>query len=359
MPVVVIAEAGVNHNGDKDMALALVDAAADAGADVVKFQTFRAEELASAAAPKAEYQNRLTDPADTQQEMLRRLELSEEMHHVLMDHCRQCGIAFLSTAFDLVSLAFLSNVLKLDTLKIPSGEITNGPLLFQAGRRFGRIVLSTGMTTMDEVADALGVLAVAFTAPDASFTQSAGRAALQSSAGHAALVERVTLLHCTTEYPAPFEDTNLRAMQTLGDTFGLPIGLSDHTPGIAAPIAAAALGAVLIEKHFTMDRSLPGPDHMASLEPGEFTEMISGIRAVEMAMGDGIKQPRPSEIANMRIARKSLVARRKIRAGELFSEENLGAKRPGDGLSPMAFWDLLGQPATRDYAIDEQIETGS
>ena len=353
MSVFVIAEAGVNHNGERDMALALVDAASDAGADAVKFQTFKADALVSAGAEKSKYQKQATDPGESQLEMLERLELSHDLHHQLFNHCEEKGIRFLSTPFDAGSLRFLVDDLKLDTLKISSGEITNGPLLLQAGESGCNIILSTGMSTMDEIAEALGVLAFGLTGSGEP-SLGAFQESLASDQGKRALTEKVTLLHCTTEYPAPFFDANLKAMDTMRDAFGLRVGLSDHTPGIAVPIAAAAMGACVIEKHFTMDRTLPGPDHKASLEPGELKEMIAGIRAVEQALGDGVKQPQPSEVKNLDRARKSLVTLKPVKAGEAFTEDNLGVKRPGGGASPMEYWDKLGRKAERDFAEGEQ-----
>ncbi len=355
MAVTIIAEAGVNHNGDAEMARRLIDVAAAAGADAVKFQTFKAVLVATATAPKADYQNATTGAAETQLAMLERLELPAAWHRGLVDHCRDKGLDFLSTPFDHQSLAFLVDDLGLKTLKMASGEITNGPLLLQAGQSGCDIILSTGMSTLQEVEDALAVLAFGFTDPRGTPGRQAFRAAFASAAGRAALSEKVVVLHCTTEYPAPAGDTNLAAMATLADAFGLRVGLSDHTEGIAVPIAAAALGAHVIEKHFTLDRALPGPDHKASLEPGELTAMIAGVRAVEAALGDGVKGPRPSEMKNMDIARKSLVALRPLRAGEPFGADTLGAKRPGSGISPMDYWDWLGRPAPRDFAADETL----
>ena len=358
MSVFIIAEAGVNHNGDKDMALRLIDAAADAGADAVKFQTFKAEELASAAAPKADYQNQPTDSGETQLEMLKSLELPWGMHRDLMDHCAKRGITFLSTPFDTASLAFLTGTLKLDTLKIPSGEITNGPLLLAAGKSGCDIILSTGMSALDEVEEALGVLAFGMTndgQPSQDAFKDAFKDAFASDAGQSALKKKMTLLHCTTEYPAPFADANLNAMHTMSKAFGIKIGFSDHTPGIAVSLAAVALGAEVIEKHFTMDRTLPGPDHKASLEPDALKAMVEGIRSVEVALGDGTKSPQPSELGNRNIVRKSLVALKPIKAGEAFTPENLGTKRPGTGASPMDYWGKLGQAAERDVNEGELI----
>jgi N-acetylneuraminate synthase len=355
MPVTIIAEAGVNHNGEVEMARRLIEVAADAGADAVKFQTFKADLLATAAAPKADYQNATTESAESQLAMLKRLELPAAWHHELVERCRDKGLEFLSTPFDRQSLGFLTDDLDLKTLKMASGEITNGPLLLQAGQSGRNIILSTGMSTLQEVEDALAILAFGFIGPGSKPGRQAFRAAFASADGRAALLEKVVILHCTTEYPSPAGDANLAAMATLRKAFGMPVGLSDHTEGIAVPIAAAALGAQVIEKHFTLDRALPGPDHKASVEPGELTAMIAGIRAVEAALGDGIKGPRPSEMKNMDIARKSLVALRPVRAGEPFDADNLGAKRPGSGVSPMDYWDWLDQPAPRDLATDEAL----
>ena len=355
MSVFIIAEAGVNHNGERDNAMALVDAAAEAGADAIKFQTFEADALAAADAPKAAYQNVTTDAGESQLEMLKRLALPHDLHRELIGRCGEREVEFLSTPFDTGSLRFLAEELNLQTLKIPSGEITNGPLLLEAGKTGCDCILSTGMSTVEDVKEALSVLALAMTEADAEPSRDAFEAAFESEAGRAALAEKVTLLHCTTEYPAPFEDANLNAMTTLRETFGLDVGLSDHTPGIAVPIAATALGAQIIEKHFTLDRTLPGPDHQASLEPEELKAMVLGIRAVELAMGDGVKQPQPSETKNMAIARKSLVALKAVKKGEPFSEDNLGVKRPGDGVSPMEYWQRLGQPASRDLKEGETV----
>lgn len=353
----IIAEAGVNHNGSMELALALVDAAAEAGADAVKFQTFQASRLVSRTARKAAYQVATTGADDSQFAMLERLELDRDAHATLIAHCRARGIQFLSTPFDVESVALLAGEFDLPRLKVPSGEITNAPLLLAMARTGKPIIVSTGMCTLGEIEDALGVLAFGYTAaPDAPPSLAAFRVAFASDAGWRALVERVVVLHCTTEYPAPLDEVNLRAMRVIGEAFGLPVGYSDHTEGIAIPVAAAALGAVLIEKHFTLDRSLPGPDHRASLEPAELTAMVRGIRDVARALGTARKFPTPSESANIGAARKSLVAAGAIRRGELFTAENLTFKRPGTGLSPGAYWEQLGRPAARDYALDELIE---
>jgi N-acetylneuraminate synthase len=350
----IIAEAGVNHNGSLDMAKKLVEVAAESGADAVKFQTFKADKLVSRSAPKAEYQIRTTDAEESQHEMIRKLELDEHAHETLIEHCKVCGIEFLSTPFDLESVDLLAGRFDLPCIKIPSGDITNAPLLYKIAQ-FGKpVILSTGMSTLGEIEDALGVLAFGYLGNSepsiASF-----RAAYCSAEGQAILYDKVTLLHCTTEYPAPVEDVNLNNMDTLKSAFGLPVGYSDHTEGITVPIAAVARGAVVIEKHFTLDRNLPGPDHKASLEPNELKQMVSAIRVVEQALGSGIKQPTPSELKNISIARKRLVAAGTVRAGEPFTAENLAVKRPGNGLSPMQYWELLNRKAGRNFSADEAV----
>ena len=350
--VMIIAEAGVNHNGSLERALAMVDAAAVAGADLVKFQTFKAEKLASRAAPKADYQNAAVGGGLSQLDMLRDLELDAAAHGRLIERCAARGIEFLSSPFDPDSLDLLARRLDLPRLKLGSGELTNAPLLLAAGRSGKAVILSTGMATLEEVRAALGALAYGYlggaTPSRAAFAEA------YDGAGR--LGEKVTLLHCTSEYPAPYDEVNLRAMDTLAEAFGLPVGFSDHTQGIAIALAAAARGAVAIEKHFTLDRDLPGPDHRASLEPAELASMVAGIRQVEAALGDGVKAPTPSERKNMNAARKSLVAARPIRRGESFSAENLTVKRPGKGVSPTGYWETIGQAAPRDFAADEVIE---
>ena len=352
----VIAEAGVNHNGDAELAHRLVDTAADAGADAVKFQTFRAEALVTASAPKAAYQTAITEATESQIAMLKRLEMAPETHHELMDHCRERGIGFLSTPFDKESLRFLTGELGLERLKISSGGVTDGPLLLAAAQSGRGVILSTGMSTLADVESALAVLAFGYTRPADTPCRGAFRGALAAAPGRAALAEKVVLLHCTSEYPAPFDEVNLKAMATLRQAFGLPVGLSDHSAGTSVAVAAAALGAAMIEKHFTLDRSLPGPDHRASLEPAELKAMVDGVRAVEQALGDGVKAPTRSERRNMAVVRKSLVALRPVRADEPFTPETLGAKRPGSGISPMDYWDWLGRVAARDYDADELVE---
>jgi len=352
----IIAEAGVNHNGSLDMALELIDAAAEAGANAVKFQTFKADKVVSRFASKAEYQTRNTGTTESQLEMVKKLELAEEQHMVLAEHCWKRGIEFMSTPFDLDSVDFLANVVNVSRLKIPSGEITNGLILLKIARTGKPIILSTGMSTLDEVETALGVLAFGFRNSQEKPSMEAFKEAYSSNEGQSFLKDKVSLLHCTTEYPAPFDEVNLKAMDTLRDKFALPVGYSDHTIGIAVPIAAVARGAVIIEKHFTLDRNLPGPDHKSSLEPNELKQMVNSIRQVELALGNGIKQPTTSELKNMAVARKSLVAIKEIKKGEMFTETNLGAKRPGTGLSPFEYWDLLGKKADKEYIVDEVIE---
>lgn len=351
----IIAEAGVNHNGALARALQLVDVAADAGADVVKFQTFKADKLATAKAAKAEYQLVNTGGADSQLDMLRRLELSADDHRRIFERCRERNIAFMSTAFDADSLELLATF-DMPAIKIPSGDITCADLLLRAARLHRRLIVSTGMATLGEIEQALGVIAFGLVSDRAP----AGRAdfdeAYLSDVGRAALERNVTLLHCVTEYPASPETVNLRAMDTMASAFGLPVGYSDHTLGIEVALAAAARGARVIEKHFTLDRSLPGPDHAASLEPEELRHLVGGIRNIERALGSPVKGPVPAELRNRSVARRSLVAARPIRKGEVFTAAMMSAKRPGNGLSPMEAWRLIGRAADRDYQTDEQIE---
>jgi N-acetylneuraminate synthase len=354
--VFIIAEAGVNHNGSLAQAIQLVDAAAESGADAVKFQTFKADKLVSRAAPKAEYQIESTGASESQHEMIRKLELDEAAHLSLKQHCRSKNIEFLSTPFDLESLDMLVSRFDLSFIKLASGEITNAPFLLAAARTGKPVILSTGMSDLGDVENALGVLAFGYACHEAAPSLAAFKAAYCSEDGQSVLRGRVTLLHCTTEYPAPLAEVNLRAMETLRQAFGLSVGYSDHTAGIAIPIAAAALGATVIEKHFTLDRNLPGPDHKASLEPHELTEMVRAIRQVEQSLGSPCKAPTPSELKNRPVARKSLVAARDISPGEAFTAENLAIKRPGNGISPLHYWDWLGKAASRPYAADESIE---
>ena len=353
--VIVIAEAGVNHNGSLERALQLIDVAAAAGADVVKFQTFKSEAVISRFAAKAAYQVKTTGGDESQLEMVKKLELDAAAHKVLVTHCAKRSIEFLSTPFDLDSLDFLVTQLDVQKLKIPSGEITNGPLLLKAAQTGRPIILSTGMCSLGEIEAALGVLSFGYVRDGDRPSRAAFEAAYYLPEAREALQRNVVLLHCTTEYPAPFAEVNLNAMETLRQAFGLPVGYSDHTEGIAIPVAAVALGATIIEKHFTQDRNLPGPDHKASLEPAELAAMVSAIRQVEQARGNGVKIPSASELKNRPIARKSLVAARTIGAGEAFSEENLTTKRPGSGVSPMDYWTYLGKLAPRDYGEDEAL----
>jgi len=352
----IIAEAGVNHNGNEKLAFELIDAACSAGADIVKFQTFKAKKLVTKDAAQADYQVVNSQKKESQLAMLSRLELSYEVHHKLLAHCENLGIEFLSTAFDSESLGFLVNDLKLKRLKIPSGEITNAPLVLEHARTGCDLIVSTGMATLTEIESVLSVIAFGYTA-DKNIAPGieAFEAAYFSGVGQRALKEKVTLLHCTTEYPAPLVDINLNAMETMFSAFKLPVGYSDHSKGIVVSIAAAAKGAILIEKHFTLDKMMEGPDHKASLEPSELKAMIEAIRAVEKTLGDGIKGPRPSEVKNKAVARKSLVAGVAIRQGEKYTELNLTIKRPGNGISPNKYWEFLVKTAARDYKEGELI----
>lgn len=329
----IIAEAGVNHNGDVGLARKLIDVAKKAGADFVKFQTFTAETSISKNAEKAEYQIASTGDDQTQYQMVQQLELSIREHEDLIDYCREVGIKFLSTAFDIKSLDSLLALECLDFIKIPSGEIINLPLLRHMAKAGLPIIMSTGMADMGEIEAALQVL------------ENAG-----------ASRDKISILHCTTEYPAPMDEINLAALDTIRGRFGCDVGYSDHSQGIEVAIAAVARGASIIEKHFTLDRTLPGPDHAASLEPDEFTQMVAAIRNIEIALGNGEKAPTKSEIKNRQIARKSIVAAQPISKGMLFSEDNITVKRPGLGLSPMLWDEVLGQTARRDFLPDELIE---
>ena len=327
--VLIIAEAGVNHNGDINIAKRLIDEAKRSGADIVKFQTFNPQKLASKYATMAEYQKENLGREESQEAMLSKLTLSWGEYVELAEYCKKIGIKFLSTPFESESIHFLDDLQ--DIWKIPSGEITNYPYLVDIAKTGKEVILSTGMSNIDEVKGAIGVLE-------------------KHGAG------KITLLHCTTNYPTPMDDVNLRAMLTLEKECGCAVGYSDHTQGIEVPIAAVAMGATVIEKHFTLDRNMDGPDHKASLEPDELKAMVSAIRNVEKAIGDGNKVPAPSEMANIAVARKSIIAAKDIRAGEIFSEENLTTKRPGTGINPMRWNEVLGQKAKRDFAEDELIE---
>ncbi|HEY5557159.1 N-acetylneuraminate synthase [Acetobacterium sp.] len=330
MSVFIIAEAGVNHNGSIDIAKEMVDNAKEAGADCIKFQTFIAENLVSKNAEKAEYQKKQTDSNENQLDMLKKLELSFDEFIELNEYCKHKNIEFLSTAFDLDSIDFLMK-LDMKRWKIPSGEITNLPYLIKIAKTGKPIILSTGMSTMDEIKETVKVLK-------------------ENGCGN------ITLLHCTTEYPTPYKNVNLRAMNTIQDETKMPIGYSDHTKGIEVSIAAVAMGAIVIEKHFTMDKNMEGPDHKASLEPNELKAMVKAIRNIELALGNGVKIPAESEIKNMKITRKSIMASNCINKGEVFTEENLTVKRPGNGISSMMWFEVLGQTAIKNFKEDELIE---
>ncbi|MDP1604433.1 MAG: N-acetylneuraminate synthase [Legionella sp.] len=332
MKVFIIAEAGVNHNGSLELAKKLIDVATDAGTDAVKFQTFKADKLVSKTAQKADYQKQTTDTAESQHEMIKKLELDETAHHELISYCKTKNMLFLSTPFDHESIELLDS-LGIEIFKIPSGEITNLPYLRKIGKLQKKVILSTGMANLGEIEDALEVLIAEGT-----------------------VKENITVLHATTEYPCPIEDVNLKSMQTIASAFCVKVGYSDHTKGIEVPIAAVAMGACVIEKHFTLDRTMKGPDHKASLEPDELKAMVAAIRNIEKALGDGIKKASPSEIKNMTVARKSIVAAQAIKAGEMFTADNLTIKRPGKGINPMRWDEVLNRQASRDFSPDEPIE---
>lgn len=329
--VLVIAEAGVNHNGDLNNAKRLIDVASEAGADIVKFQTFKTENCITNYAPKAEYQIQTTGSQESQFDMIKKLELDVEAHKILIEYCRKKNIMFLSTAFDLESVDLLNN-LGLSIFKIPSGEITNLPYLRKIAQLNKQIILSTGMSNLGDIEVAIDIL-------EKNGTQR----------------EKITILHCNTEYPTPFEDVNLKAMQTIKEAFKIEVGYSDHTLGISVPIAAVAMGATVIEKHITLDKSMEGPDHCASLEPHEFKEMIKSIREIEKALGDGIKRVSQSEAKNRLLGRKSIVACRYIKKGEILDKDNMGVKRPGTGISAIEWDNVIGTRAIKDFQIDEQI----
>jgi N-acetylneuraminate synthase len=353
--VYIIAEAGVNHNGQRDFAFALVDAAAKAGADAVKFQTFEAQKLASKSAPKAAYQKQSTDAAESQLAMLKKLELPRQWHFELQAYSREKGIEFLSTAFDTDSLAFLVE-LGMPLFKIPSGEVTNGPLLWQFASTRKPLILSTGMATLSEVEQGLAIVAHALNADAEPATMDEVWRGWSKTECRNSLRGHVTLLHCTSQYPTPFHEVNLRGMDTLASAFGLDVGYSDHTKGTLIPVAAVARGAKVIEKHFTLDRTLPGPDHKASLEPIELRQMVSDIRALQSALGDGSKSPQASEWDTRQAARQQVIAAREIAAGSVLARQDLTTARCGHGLPPTALWGLVGQPASRCFAAGEAIE---
>lgn len=350
----IIAEAGVNHNGDRDLAIALIDAAAAAGADAVKFQTFNAKKLAADSAPKAAYQKRTTDGGESQLAMLLRLELPLDWHAPLQAHANARGIAFISTAFDTDSLAFL---VKLDIpfFKIPSGELTNGPLLWQFARTGKPLIVSTGMATLSEIEQGLAVVAHALTAPCEPATMTDVWRCWSDPAARARLQGHVALLHCTSQYPTPLEEANIRAMDTMRDAFGLDVGYSDHTQGILMPLVAVARGARIIEKHFTTDRGLPGPDHQASLEPDELARMVADIRAVAVSLGNGAKAPQLSEWDTRQAARQQIAAARDLPLGHVITRDDLTTARLGDGLPPTELWRLVGQTTTQTYAAGDPV----
>ena len=354
--VIVIAEAGVNHNGDESLARELIDVAAEAGADFVKFQTFKADTLVTERARKAAYQSKNDSSTSSQAEMLKKLELDQDCFFRLFEYCKKKKIRFMSTAFDISSADFLVRKLEQNILKIPSGEIANGPFLLELARYKKKIILSTGMATLAEIEEALSIIAFGFLDnPGKKPGRDEFLSAYISKDGQAALRANVSLLHCTTEYPAPYEDANLRCIQPLASSFGLRTGFSDHTDGILAPIAAVVLGASIIEKHFTTDRSLKGPDHKASLDPQNFAAMVSGIRNIEVALGSGTKIPTLLESKNKVAIRQSLVAVENIKVGEYFSTKNVGTRRPGSGLSPSLYWDIMGKRAVCDIDKFDEI----
>lgn len=356
--ILVIAEAGVNHNGDELLAKELIDIAESSGADYVKFQMFEAEKLVTTNAKKAEYQikNDSSDSNESQFEMLKKLELDRDSFMRLSEYCKRKKVSFLSTAFDVDSADFLVNNLKQNILKIPSGELTNAPFLLDHTQFNKNIILSTGMASIKEIKQALGVIAFGYLSngkKDPSI--SSFQVAFSSTEGQKILKDKVTLLHCTTEYPTPFEEANLKCIQTLKTQFGLKTGFSDHTAGISASIASVAFGASIIEKHFTIDKNLDGPDHKASLDPGELSIMIKEIRNVEIAIGDGIKKPTKSELKNMIPARQSIVALKKIKSGSIYTTDNIGTRRPGSGITPLHYWEVLGKKAHKDFEEFDEI----
>ena len=352
--VFIVAEAGVNHNGSLEKALEMIDAAVYAGVDAVKFQTYKTENYVTKNAGKAQYQKDSTGISENQFEMIKKLELSYDSYFKLQEKCLKNNIKFLSTAFDIESLNFLINDINLDILKIPSGEITNGPYLLEHAKCKRKLIVSTGMSTVDEIETALGVLAFGLL-NNKEPSKNAFHEAYNSDLGKNILKEYVTLLHCTSNYPAKFDEINLKVMLEMKKRFNLSIGYSDHSKGTLVSISAAAMGAKYIEKHFTLDQKLPGPDHLASLEPEELKLMVDHIRNVEIILGNQRKTPQDSEIDNKKVVRRSIVASKTIIKGDLFSEKNLGLKRPAFGKSPMDYWDLLGQESKKDYEIDENI----
>ena len=352
----IIAEAGVNHNADPALALDLVDAASATGADIIKFQAFSSAEVVSARAPKARYQVKQTCAVESQLEMLQRLELPIDAFGTIIERCIAQNIGFLSTAGDPASATALVETFGQDTIKIGSGDLTNAPLLHHVSSLGAKMIISTGMATLGEIEKALMVCAAGYAEPDADHVAfSSIKDLFISETAQSALKHNVSLLHCTTEYPSDPHTANLRAMATMQSAFDLPVGYSDHTEGIAVSLGAVALGATIIEKHFTLDRSMLGPDHAASLEPDQFRDMVDGIRLIEVAMGDGRKLPSATELGNRRIVRKSIVARKKISKGQQLHADDLAIKRPEDGQSPFQWWDTIGTTAVRDYDADDAI----
>lgn len=360
MKTLIIAEAGVNHNGCEKLAFQLVDAAVNAGADIVKFQTFKSELLANKQAKQADYQITNTQEKQSQQSMLKALELSFDSHIRIKNYCSEQGISYLSTAFDFESLAFLVEKMKLDTLKIPSGEITNAPFVLAHALSGCKLIISTGMANMQEIEFALSIVAFGFIqlveSTNTKPCEQAFKGAYQSEIGQRLLKEKVRILHCTTEYPAPLSDVNLAAMDYMADYFSLPVGYSDHTAGINISLAAVARDACIIEKHFTLDRNMKGPDHKASLEPNELCALVKGIREIETAIGKPIKQAMNSEIKNISIARKSIFAKRDIKQGQVITAEDLTIMRPGDGLSAIHYFNVIDTKAVQDFSIGDAIK---
>lgn len=355
MTVLIIAEAGVNHNGDLNLAKQLIDAAKEAQADIVKFQSFKAEKLVITNAPKAEYQIENTGNEESQMDMLKKLELSYQDHLDLMDYCADKDIEFLSTPFDIDGLHMLTDDLTLKRIKLGSSELTNAPILLEAARKHLPLIISTGMANMADIENALKVIAFGFIEANELPKSETLNAALENEDAQKTMQELVTVLHCTTEYPTPFEDVNLNAMKTIAESFPVSVGYSDHTLGIEVSLAATAMGATVIEKHFTLDKTMEGPDHRASLDPAELKALVSGIRNIEAAQGSSIKEPAPSEQKNISMARKSLIAANDIAKGEIFTLDNLTTKRPGTGISPVEIWNILGMESPQSFKKDEII----
>ena len=355
MKTIIIAEAGVNHNGDKALAFELIDAAAEAGANMVKFQTYDSKSLATMQAPKAPYQRLTTNTAESQYQMLKKLELPKDWHFELKEYATKQGIKFISTAFDYKSLKFLET-LDLPFYKIPSGEITNAPLLCAFARTSKKIILSTGMATLSEVEQALAILSWGYLKSEDPQSLSEIWKHWSSEQSQKIIKDKVTLLHCTSQYPTPITAVNLRAMETLSSAFDLPVGYSDHTEGILVPILAVSRGAVIIEKHFTLDRNLTGPDHRSSLEPNELKKMVFQIRSTELILGSRRKVPHSIEWDTRTAARQQIVATKNIKIGDLFTSDNIGTARTGSGISPLHYWDLVGSVSEQNYSEGDRID---